>query len=121
MTDTAVVFNPFEPGFFDDPYEQYSAMRAFEPVHQSLLGPWVLTAYDDVVRVLRDPTLSVEERNVVSTPLQDARREAFGDHGGGSRAMLNLDPPDHDRLRRLVQKAFTPKMIESLRPNVERW
>ena len=121
MTDTAVVFNPFEPGFFDDPYAQYSAMRASEPVHQSLLGPWVLTAYDDVVRVLRDPSLSVEDRNMAPMPMQDARREAFGESSGGSRAMLNLDPPDHDRLRRLVQKAFTPKMVESLRPAVERW
>ena len=38
----------------------------------------------------------------------------------GSRAILNLDPPDHDRLRRLVQKAFTPKTVENLRPEVER-
>ena len=121
MTDTAVVFNPFEPGFFDDPYVQYSAMRASEPVHQSLLGPWVLTAYDDVVRVLRDPSLSAEDRNMAPGPLSDARRDAFGERSGGSRAMLNLDPPDHDRLRRLVQKAFTPKMVESLRPTVEHW
>ena len=38
---------------------------------------------------------------------------------GGSHTMLNLDPPDHHRLRRLVSKVFTPRMIEALRPRVQ--
>jgi cytochrome P450 len=114
--------NPFEPGFFDDPYSQYRAVREVDPVHLSVTGVWALFRYEDVQRVLRDPRLSVEERHAresiapPATPemqaLVERRRER------GSRAMLNLDPPDHHRLRRLVQKVFTPRMVESLRPRV---
>jgi cytochrome P450 len=116
-----IVFNPFEPGFFEDPYPHYAALRAQDPVHHSLIGSWVLTRYDDCVRVLRDPALSVEDANATPRPL-DPEMVAIleGRDERGSRAILNLDPPDHDRLRRLVQKAFTPKTVENLRPEVER-
>ncbi len=49
-------------------------------------------------------------------PLQAAMEARAGDRSRGSRAMLNLDPPDHDRLRRLVAKTFTPKTVEALAP-----
>ena len=49
--------NPFAPGYFDDPYAQYRALRAVAPVHQSPIGPWTVTRYDDCSRLLRDPTL----------------------------------------------------------------
>jgi cytochrome P450 len=119
--ETQPTFNPFEPGFFEDPYPHYAELREHDPVHRSLLGPWLLSSYDDVVHVLRDPTLSVEERNAVEFTVDPEIAAVFeGREDGGNRAMLNLDPPDHDRLRRLVSKAFTPKMMESLRPEVER-
>src|SRR5713226_2728488 len=57
------MLNPFEPGFFDDPYAQYAGVREQDPVHLSPLGVWALFRYEDVHRVLRDPSLSVEERN----------------------------------------------------------
>jgi len=124
-TDTGYLppmLNPFEPGFFDDPYAQYRLVREQDPVHLSPIGTWALFRYEDVHRVLRDPHLSVEERH--ATPLafevdadiremMDERRE------GGTHTMLNLDPPDHHRLRRLVSKVFTPRMIEGLRPRVQ--
>ncbi|MGZ4757400.1 MAG: cytochrome P450, partial [Acidimicrobiia bacterium] len=114
------LFNPFAPGYAEDPYPQYRQLREQAPVYQSLLGPWVLSHYADVVHVLRDSSLSVEERNATPTDVDPAIAEVFGDRNRGQRAILNIDPPDHDRLRRLVSKAFTPKMVESLRPEVER-
>ena len=115
------MFNPFEPGFFDDPYPHYAALREQEPVHHSPLGPWMLTRYEDCIRVLRDVTLSVEDANATPQPIDPEMAAIFeGRDERGSRAILNLDPPDHDRLRRLVQKAFTPKTVENLRPEVER-
>ena len=57
-----VMLNPFEPGFFDDPYSQYRLVREQDPVHLSPIGAFALFRYDDVHRVLRDPSLSVEER-----------------------------------------------------------
>lgn len=119
--DPELMFNPFEPGFADDPYQQYRTLREQAPVHRSLIGPWILTRYDDCLRVLRDPSLSVEDRNATPLPMAEEMAGIFDERGErGSRAILNLDPPDHDRLRRIVQKAFTPKMIEELRPEVER-
>src|SRR3979409_626166 len=57
------MLNPFEPGFFDNPDEQYALVREQDPVHLSPRGVWALFRYEDVHRVLRDPSLSVEERN----------------------------------------------------------
>jgi cytochrome P450 len=116
------MLNPFEPGFFADPYSQYRLVREQDPVHLSPIGSWALFRYDDVHRILRDPSLSVEERH--AKPLDvilDAEIEALvaERREGGTHAMLNLDPPDHHRLRRLVSKVFTPRMIEGLRPRVQ--
>jgi cytochrome P450 len=118
-TAEAPMLNPFDPGYFENPYPHYAELREQDPVHRSLLGPWILSRYTDVVQVLRDPSLSVEDRNAAALTVDPEIAAVFEGRDGGDRAMLNLDPPDHDRLRRLVQKAFTPKMIEALRPQVE--
>jgi cytochrome P450 len=115
-----VMFNPFEPGFFDDPYRQYAALRSHDPVHHSPLDVWALFRYDDVVRVLRDPSLSVQVDNATPTArMRMFAEQAPSDAERGSHAILNIDPPDHTRLRRLVSKAFTPKMVAGLRPRIE--
>lgn len=108
--------NPLDPAFFGDPYAQYAEVRAEEPVHRSPFGPWMLFRYEDVNRLLRDPTLSVESEG----DEREARfRELTGKEVQPDRSMLSSDPPDHTRLRRLVQKAFTPRVIAELRPLVE--
>src|SRR5687767_3945590 len=122
MTELTTVYNPFEPGFVENPYPQYRGARETDPVHQSPFGVWVLFRYDDVLHFLRDPALSVEDRNAHPTPLTQLAQETIGEEAErGSFAMLNRDPPDHTRLRRLVSKAFTPRMIEGLRPQVQQW
>jgi cytochrome P450 len=115
------VFNPFDPEFQANPYPRLADLRATDPVHETPIGMWMLFGYDDVLRVLRDPSLSVEDRNAVVPPaMVNPEREALiGERSGGSRAMLNLDPPDHHRLRRLVAKVFTPSVVEGLRPRVQ--
>jgi cytochrome P450 len=119
--DAPVAYNPFEPGHDEDPYRQYRALREADPVHASPLGVWLLFAYDDVHRLLRDPGLSVEDRNAHPTPLTELAASVRGESEAerGSLAMLNRDPPDHTRLRRLVSKAFTPRTIQQLRPRVQ--
>src|ERR1700682_3670703 len=104
------MLNPFEPGFFDDPYAQYRLPRAEAPVHASPIGAFALFRYDDVHRVLRDPSLSVEERHMkplAASADPDIEEMIAARRDGGSHAMLNVDPPDHHRLRRLVSKVFT--------------
>jgi cytochrome P450 len=120
VSESVPTFNPFEPDYAENPYPQYRDLRERAPVHRSLLGPWVLSRYTDVISILRDPKLSVETSNATRLEVDVELASVFGDDARGSRAILNLDPPDHDRLRRLVSKAFTPKMVESLRPEVER-
>lgn len=121
VTSEPKPFNPFEPGFASDPYPQYAELCATDPVQRTPLGLWALFSYDDAVRLLRDPTLSVEDRSVVgANPRADLRHQILGDRPQrGTRGILNLDPPDHTRLRRLVQQAFTPRMVEQLEPRVQ--
>jgi cytochrome P450 len=112
--------NPFEPGFFDDPYAQYAAVREANPIHQSPLGPWLITRWADVHTLLRTPGTSVEERNITNAgPTRSERlgevRMAGGPMPERSVAILNIDPPDHTRIRRLVSKAFTPRAVERIR------
>ena len=120
MSTAEVTFNPFEPGFTDDPYPQWKALRDNDPVHHTPFGMWLLLRYDDVHRFVRDPSVSVEDRNGTVSPMQEALRQQVGElPEREGRSMLGLDPPDHTRLRRLVSKAFTPRVIEQLRPRVQ--
>jgi cytochrome P450 len=119
-TGEPVIFNPFEPGFFDDPYRQYAALREHDPVHRSPLEVWVLFRYDDIVSVLRDSSLSVQVDNATPTArMQMFAEQAPEERERGAHSILNVDPPDHTRLRRLVSKAFTPKMVHELRPRIQ--
>jgi cytochrome P450 len=119
-TGESAIFNPFEPGFFEDPYAQYAELREHDPVHRSPLEVWVLFRYDDIVGVLRDSSLSVQVDNATPTArMQMFAEQAPEERERGARSILNVDPPDHTRLRRLVSKAFTPKMVHELRPRIE--
>src|SRR5438552_9126118 len=103
-----------DPEFLADPYPTYHRLRAEDPVHQSPLGFWVLTRYEDVSAVLRDPRFIKEP---IAT-LVAARFGAEVPRGVGL-SMLDRDPPDHTRLRSLVSKAFTPRVVEGLRPRIQ--
>ncbi len=108
-----VTFNPMDPTFVADPYPTYRQLRTEDPVHHSPMGFWVLTRYEDVVAALRDPRLAKE----AIAAFVAARFGALVPITGLS--MLDRDPPDHTRLRSLVSKAFTPRVVEGLRPRVQ--
>ncbi len=107
-------FNPMDPEFLADPYPTYHRLRAEDPVHHSPLGFWVLTRYEDVSAVLRDPRF-------IKEPLAALVAARFGAEvpRGVGLSMLDRDPPDHTRLRSLVSKAFTPRVVEGLRPRIQ--
>lgn len=116
--DETYVFNPFAPGFTDDPYPHYRELRSRAPVHEHPLGFWVLSGYEDVFALLRSKQ-SVEERNAARGPMHEMAAEAGMDIGmRQGLSMLDKDPPDHTRLRKLVAKAFTPRAIEKLAPEI---
>src|SRR5882672_9671559 len=115
MADDEILFNPLLPEFHADPYPFYKRLREKEPVHQSPMGFWVLTRYDDCVAVLRDQRFGREEFQQMLTSVygDDSEKPAL------PRSMLFRDPPDHTRLRALVSKAFTPRMIETMRDHIQ--
>ncbi len=121
MTDEqALLFNPFDPAFRADPYPFYDVLREQAPVYFSPFETVVLSRYDDVAVTLRSNDFSRDiQKNAKNptSPLQKRRREASAETG--TKSILNLDPPDHTRLRRLASLAFTPKAIERLRPRIQ--
>jgi len=105
----------------ENPYPHFAEMRNGQPVHLSMMDVWVLFDHDDVFRLLRDPTMSVMDAKI---EVRDEERyaemlEAAGGELEQNSSMLNTDPPDHTRLRRLVSKAFTPAAIQALRPRIQ--
>ncbi len=110
-----------------DPYPRYRALRERAPVHRSELmaiPALFLTRYEDCRAVLRDPAFGKPPTDAAPDPdrpesaLFPARRDRRPDPIA-SRSMLNLNPPDHTRVRGLVSRGFTPRRVESLRPAVE--
>src|SRR5437762_5973694 len=108
-----ITFNPMDAEFIANPYPTYHRLRAEEPVHHNPRGFWVLTRYEDVLVALRDPRFAKE-----AIAAFVAARLGFAPPGVGL-SMLDRDPPDHTRLRSLVSKAFTPRVVEGLRPRIQ--
>src|SRR5258705_1282212 len=119
QTGPAPVFDPFAPGLTDDPYPQYAALRGAAPAGRHPFGFFLLTRYEDVSGLLR-AGMSVEDRNITDRELIELREQLYGEEAARPRgiSMLDRDPPDHTRLRRLVSKAFTPRAVEALRPRI---
>jgi len=117
-----VTFNPFLPELRSDPYPIYKALREEDPVHWSeFMQTWLLTRYDDVLAVLRDHGRFSSERRYATNPFvqqMETYREQSGPLGR-SETMLSLDPPAHTRMRNLVNKAFTPRVVERMRPHIQ--
>ena len=110
----AALFSNPQP---DDPYPLYDRLRALSPVFPSATGLTFLTDYVDCQEAIRTPGLLMAGPAI-------ARRDPRFDASEYLRTMAGMliftDPPDHTRLRRLVSKAFTPRMIARVRPAVER-
>ena len=114
-----LLFNPFDPAFRANPYPFYDILREKAPVYLSPLQTIVLSRYEDVAVTLRSNDFSrdIEKNaNEPTSAMQTRKRERSRE---GTKSILNLDPPDHTRLRRLVSLAFTPSAIERLRPRVQ--
>src|SRR5215813_6856969 len=105
--------NPIDPEFRAYPYPFLKRLRDYDPVNETPIGVFRLTRYDDVIRMLKE----------VPTGVRMADGTVFGGagvrvSGGPSEFILQQDPPDHTRLRKLVNQAFTPRAIERLRSRV---
>src|SRR6185503_4487521 len=117
-------FDPWNPEFVAYPYDAYAELRAgppvtfFEPTNQ-----WLVPRFDDVNALLRDRRLGRTYLHVATH--EEMGRPADPDHLAPfwhliRNGMLDREPPDHTRLRRLVSQAFTPRRVEALRSTVAR-
>ncbi len=97
---------------YDDPFPHLARMRRDWPVNETPAGLWRFFRYADCVRVLRELPCGVRRVDGSSTGT------AMGGTGEGGQFMLQQDPPNHTRLRKLVSKAFTPRAVERWRPRV---
>ena len=119
MSETAaIVFNPLEPAFRADPYPFYARLRSEDPVHEAPFGRWVVSRYDDCVALLKDPRASNDPAHAEAS-IEFVRKFGLNEELAKARPFLLLDPPEHGRMRRLVGKAFTPKVVEGMRPRTE--
>ena len=112
---SGVVYNPISPEMAQDPYPAYAKLRERSPVHRSrLLNAWVFSRYADVDTVLRN------HRQFSSDPAKRdlSRRQQAIVPPRDDYTMLLLDPPDHTRLRALVNKAFTRRAVNALEPHI---
>ena len=110
-----VAYNPLSAGMAQDPYPFYAALRARGQVHRSrLLNAWMFTRHGDVDAIMRDHRhFGSDPRRGTLSPRQMAMLPPPDEF-----TMLFLDPPDHTRLRALVNKAFTPRAVNALEPQI---
>lgn len=110
-----------QPDSLANPYPLFHRLRAEDPVYWSEgVGGWVITGYAEAVAVLREAHVSSNRHADGRTLLSEAAREqARAVRAHLTLMMGNSDPPDHTRLRSLVNKAFTPRVVEAMRPRIQ--
>jgi cytochrome P450 len=106
-----------------DPYRLYARIRSQDPVHwDEPMGFWVVTRYADVVRGLHEPCFSKAQG--MATALgrypEDEQAIATPIYRFLSKQLLYVDPPYHTQLKGLINKAFTPRVVERMRPSIQR-
>lgn len=118
-----VRLDPREPSFYNDPYPTYEVLRTQTPIFfWEEFNFWCFLAHEDVDALLRDrrfgrQILHVATREELRLPPERVELKPFYDVDRYS--MLELEPPDHTRIRSLVQKAFMARQIEQLRGEIE--
>lgn len=114
------IWDPLHPAFRADPYPWYESLRTHDPVHRVDDYTVVLTRHEDVLSTLRGVEFArdIEQHAAapIDNPVMQRRRERSEQR---SKSILNLDPPDHTRLRKLATQAFTPKAVNRLRMTTE--
>ncbi len=106
-----VVFDPYSDDYFDSPFETYRRMRDEAPLYYSeKYDFWALTRYEDVSAAIRDHETFSSAKGVT---LDMVKAAAKGESPIG-KIIISLDPPEHERMRKLVNRVFTPRAVASL-------
>lgn len=116
-------FDPYGPEARADPYPMYRRLREEAPVLEFQPGMWAISRYEDASAVLRDHRRFGNDvgNSDLYTMLRPGPRgvKGIGAKVGAGGGLVMLDPPDHTRLRGLVQQAFTARVVERLRPRIQ--
>ncbi len=111
------------PKFKANPYPYFARLRAEAPVHRVTLAnkqpAWLVSRYDDVVTVLKDDRFIKDVRIALSPEQTKSLPWIPGFLMPITRNMLDLDPPDHTRLRGLIHKAFSPRLVDNMRERIQ--
>jgi hypothetical protein len=121
MTDSPPKYDLLSPAFFADPHPTFRRMRTEDPVYwHPQLEMWFLTRYDDIDRLVSNPDFSTERTDQYGRGAPPAVKEQLEVVNGFLYLwMVFADPPRHTRIRSLVTRAFTPRVIHGLRPFVQ--
>jgi cytochrome P450 len=112
-----VDFDPYSDVFFNDPYDVYRRLRDEAPVYRNdHYGFYALSRYDDVVAAHRDWKTFTSTHGITIDILTDPDSAILLQQATGS--MIFMDPPEHDHMRSLVSRVFTPKAVADLEPMV---
>jgi cytochrome P450 len=116
---TSIELEWASPAFLADPYPFYHRLRAADHIHWHPTGFWLVTRYADAVAILRDPRF-VRPPVKLAEHIDPLIEQQQLSPSGFLRAygILWQNPPDHTRLRRLFNKAFTPGIVNELRPRI---
>lgn len=112
-------FNPLDPTFIADPYPLYARLRETAPVFKTPSGFWLITRYEDANLALRDKRFGKDFAGAMERRYGTAARLKEPAIASLANTMLVLDPPDHTRLRGLVNKAFTARRVADMRPRIK--
>jgi cytochrome P450 len=122
MSTTALLFDPTDPSVRQNPYPAYRRMREQSPAWRSPDGVWYFTRYHDCVELMRSPALSYDstasrayQAGLSQDPEERAHQQAETQK---NRSLLDVDPPEHTRLRSLINRAFTAPAVEASRPTI---
>lgn len=110
---------PMNPEFQANPYRLMGEVReAARVVHDEMTGRHLVGRFEDAYAILNDRDLGVDPRKANQNSFMRAVMAARREEQDREPSMLQLDPPDHTRLRALVSKAFTPRSVEAMRPRI---
>lgn len=110
-----------DPEFIKNPFPVYAYMREKAPIKKVNFGNgqafWMVTKYEDAIQIFKSPSFVKDLRKLKPQDDVDSNMNnsmLFSHH------LLNMDPPEHTKMKRLVQKAFTPKLVERMRPQIQK-
>lgn len=115
---TGLLWKPYAPEYIRDPYKMYKQLREQDPVHQAQTGEWIVTRYEDIKSILKNPSLMSGnrlewlKRGIHYFQNKDEDFKAI--YEAMNSFILMLNPPQHTRLRNFVSKSWDNRMVDAI-------